>query len=361
MEFADQGGLDQATSWVSGNEGATQTEAPPAAPAQQQQQTQTQGAPAADPNTGATPPAAPEDLAPYRELVDGLGGLDGVRQFDPLYKALLNPSQDFSELGQGINTALKQLLGGDHYGALAMAIHGKYGELLAEEFVAQNPQWLQAQIEKANAGRGQEQRANEFEDDYVEPPAQGQQQQMTPREKELTDRLAEVEGRLNQMNRTSEQTSEQRFRAGVEKEIFGTVVDQTFAQLEGWEDAEMQRVVRMAMSEFSLDPKAKEAFSGATQYMRTKQPLMANQVVRAQQAFQTHLKDAMELVDLKRQAARKSATPVEPTRKEFGADGPGQPDTRQPTTREQNTAFWNVGDLQAAVNRRLQAGGVPTA
>jgi hypothetical protein len=88
---------------------------------------------------------------------------------------------------------------------------------------------------------------------------------------------------------------------------------------------------------------------------------MANQVVRAQQAFQAHLKDAMELVDLKRQAARKSAAPVEPTRKEFGADGPGQPDTRQPTNREQNTAFWNVGDLQAAVNRRLQAGGVPTA
>jgi hypothetical protein len=359
MEFADQGGLNQATSWVSGG-GATQAEAPPAEPAQQQQ-TQTQGAPAGDPNPGAPPPAAPEDLTPYRELVDGLGGMDGVRQFDPLFKALTSTSQDFGEIGDGINKALEALLGGDHYGALAMAIHGKYGELLAEEFVAQNPEWLQAQIAKANGSQGQQQRADEFEDDYGEPPAQVQQQQMTPREKELTDRLAEVEGRLNEMNRTSEQTSEQRFRASVEKEVFGTVVDQTFAQLEGWEDAEMQRVVRMAMSEFSLDPKAKEAFSGATKYLRTKQPLMANQVVRAQQAFQTHLKDAMELVDLKRQAARKSAAPVDPTRKEFGADGPGQPDTQQPTNREQNTAFWNVGDLQAAVNRRLQARGAPTA
>jgi hypothetical protein len=360
MEFADQGGLAQATSWVSGG-GATQTEVPPAAPAQQQQQTQTQGAPAGDLNPGAAPPAAPEDLTPYRELVDGLGGMEGVRQFDPLYKALTSTSQDFGEIGDGINKALEALLGGDHYGALAMAIHGKYGELLAEEFVAQNPEWLQAQIAKANAGQGQQQRADEYDEDYGEPPAQGQQQQMTPREKELTDRLAEVEGRLKQMDQASEQTSEQRFRASVEKEIFGTVVDQTFAQLEGWDDADMQKVVRMAMSEFSLDPKAKEAFSGATKYLRTKQPLMANQVVRAQQAFQTHLKDAMELVDLKRQAARKTAAPIPPERKEFGVDGPGQPDTRQPTNHEQNTAFWNVGDLQAAVNRRLQAGGVPTA
>lgn len=358
MEFADQGGLNQATSWVSGG-AATQTEAPPAAP-DQQQQTQTQVAPAGDPNAGPSAPAAPEDLAPYRELVDGLGGMDGVRQFDPLFKALTSTSQDFGEIGDGINKALESLLGGDHYGALAMAIHGKYGELLAEEFVAQHPEWLEARI-KANAGQGQQQRADEYDDDFGEQPAQGQQQQMTPREKELTDRLAEVEGRLNEMNRTSEQTSEQRFRAGVEKEVFGTVVDQTFAQLEGWEDAEMQLVVRMAMSEFSHDQKAKEAFSGATKYMRTKQPLMANQVVRAQQAFQTHLKGAMELVDLKRQAARKSAAPVDPTRKEFGADAPGQPDTRQQTNRDQNTEFWNVGDLQSAVQRRLQARGVPTA
>lgn len=364
MEFADQGGLDQATSWVSGNEGATQTEAPQAAPAPEQQQTQQQAAPAGDPNPVA-PPVAPEDLTPYRELVDNLGGLEGVRQFDPLYKALLNPSQDFGEMGQGINTALKQLLGGDHYGALAMALHGEFGELLAEQFIADHPEWLQGQFERINGGQRQQQPSED--DDFGEPDqsiAQGQQQQqqMTPREKELTDRLAQVEGRLNEMNQAREQTAEQRFRASVEKEVFGTIVDKTFAQLEGWEDAEMQQVVRLAMSEFSYDQKAKEAFAGADKYLRTKQPLLATQLVKAQNAFQQHLKDAMELVDLKRQAARKAAAPVEPKRKEFGATAPTQPDTRQPaTTREQNAQFWNVDDLVGAVNRRLQSRGVPTA
>src|SRR5262245_14937283 len=140
MEFADQGGLDQATSWVSGNGGATQTEAPPDAPDQPQQQTQAQGAQAGDPNPGAAPPAAPEDLTPYRDLVDGLRGMDGVRQFDSLYKALTTTGQDFGVIGRDVNNALKKLLGNDQYGALAMALHEEFGELLAEQFVADNPQ-----------------------------------------------------------------------------------------------------------------------------------------------------------------------------------------------------------------------------
>lgn len=363
MEFADQGGLNQATSWVSGNEGATQTEAPPAAPAPEQQQTQQQGAPAGDqPAQPAAP--APEDLTPYRELVDNLGGLEGVRQFDPLYKALLNPSQDFGEIGQGLNKALKELLGGDHYGALAMALHGEFGELLAEQFIADHPEWIQAQFERINGGQRQQQQQPADDDDYGDPdssPAQGQQQQqMTPREKELTDRLAQVEGRLNEMNRTSEQTAEQRFRASVEKQVFGTIVDQTFGQLEGWDEAEMQQVVRMAMSEFSFDKNAKDAFAGADKYLRTKQPLLASQLVKAQNAFKAHMKNAMELVDLKRQAARKAAAPIPPERKEFGSDAPGEPDTRQPATnREQNAQFWDVNQLLGAVNKRLAERGAP--
>jgi hypothetical protein len=275
-----------------------------------------------------------------------------VRQFDPLYKALLNPSQDFSEIGRGVNDALKKLLGNDQYGAMAMALHEEFGELLAEQFIADNPQWLQAQIERANGGQRQQQQADD--DDNYDPAAQGQQQQqMTPREKELTERLAQVEGRLNEMNQASEQTSEQRFRAGVEKEVFGTVVDKTFQQLEGWDQAELGRAYQIAINDFTNDPKAREVFQGADKYLRTKQPLLANQVVRAQQAFQTHLRNAIELVDLKRQAARKAVEPVEPERKEFGTTAPAEPDTRQPTNREQNAQFWNVGDLQAAVTRRL--------
>lgn len=360
MEFADQGGLNQATSWLSGNEGAAQTEAPPVAPEPQQQQTQTQAAPAGE---QLAPPAAPEDLTPYRELVDGLGGLDGARQFDQLYKAVTSTSQDWGEIGQAINGALKQLLVGDQYGAMAMALHAEYGELLAEEFIAQNPQWLQEQIAKANGGQQQQQQSAD-DDDFGEPDhstAQGQQQQMTPREKELTERLAQVEGRLNEMNQAREQTTEQKHRASVEQEVFGTIVNQTFAQLEGWEDAEMQQVVRMAMSEFSLDQKAAQAFAGADKYMRSKQPLLASQLVKAQNAFQQHLKNAIELVDLKRQAARKAAAPREPERQEFGSNAPTQPDTQQTTPRQQNAQFWNAGDLHAAVQRRLQSRGVPTA
>jgi hypothetical protein len=370
MEFADQGGLNQATSWVSGNAGATATETPTATPepAPQQQQTQTQDAqpPAGDPNPAPAAPVAPapEDLTPYRELVDNLGGLDGARQFDQLYKALLNPSQDFGEIGQGINKALQQLLGGEHYGALAMALHGEFGELLAEQFIADHPEWLQGKVAGLKPAEAQTQTQADDDDygDTGQPPEGGTTNAMTPREKELTDRLAQVEGRLNEMNQAREQTAEQRFKAGVEKEVFGSVVDKTFAQLEGWEDAEMQQVVRHAMSEFSYDQKAKEAFTGAANYMRTKQPLLASQVVKAQNAFQQHLKNAMELVDLKRQAARKAAAPVEPERKEFAPGAPAQPDTRQqPTNREQNAQFWNVNDLTSAVQRRLQERGVPTA
>src|SRR5262245_17294175 len=329
MEFADQGGLAQATSWVSGgNGGAVQTDPAPAnaAPAPEQQQTQTQGAPeGGQPSPPAAP--APEDLTSYRDLVDGLGGMEGVRQFDPLYKALLNPSQDFGEVGRGVNDALKKLLGNDQYGAMAMALHDEFGELLVEQFIADHPEWLQAQIEKANGGQRQQQRSDVYDDDEYVPNAQGQQEQMTPREKELTERLAQVEGRLTEMTRAGEQTSERQVRANVEKEIFGTVVDKTFGQLEGWEQADMERAYQIAVNDFANDQKAKEAFQGADKYLRTKQPLLANQVVRAQQAFQTHLKNAMELVDLKRQAARKAAAPVEPERKEFGTGAPAEPDT----------------------------------
>lgn len=362
MDFADQGGLDQATSWVSGNTGATQLDAPPANPAPaappEGGTTNTQGAQPPEGGTTNAPPA-PEDLTPYRELVENLGGLDGVRQFDPLYKALADPSGDFDKIGRGVSNALKQMLGNDQYGAMVMALHDEFGELLAEEFVAAHPEWLQAQVAKIAGGKPPEGEDVSDDDDYGQLPEGGTTNAMTPREKELTERLTALEGQLNQMTQTRQQTAERQFRASVEKEVFGTVVDKTFAQLQGWEDAELQQVVRLAMSEFSFDPKAKESFDAATNYLRTKQPLLANQVVKAQSAFQNHLKNAMELVDLKRQAARKTAAPVEPDRKEFGAGAPAQPDTRQPTNREQNEQFWNVDQLLGAVKNRLREKGVP--
>ena len=360
MEFADQSGLDQATSWVGSNAAATATDQPPAndAPAQQQQ-TQQQGAPTGDqPAQPAAP--APEDLTPYREMVDNLGGLDGVRQFDPLYKAATTISDDWGEVGQGLNVALKQLLKGDHYGALAMALYGEFGELFMEQYLADHPEWLQGKFTELKPPETPPVAPDD--DDYADPSAttaqgqQGREPQMSAREKELNDRLAKLEGELNGVRQSREQAAEAETRARVEKEIFGSVVDETFAQLEGWDTADMQKVVRMAMSEFSLDSKASALFRKADQYIRTNQPLLAADLVRAKNAFQTHLRDAMELVDLKRQNARKQAEPKEPERKEFGSGAPPA-DTRQPTAPAQHGNFWDVGELLGAVNKRLAEQG----
>src|SRR5262249_18541129 len=158
--------------------------------------------------------------------------------------AVTTVSDDWGQIGDGINGALKELLKGDHYGALAMAFYGEHGDLFMEQYLADHPEWLQAQIEKANAAR-QQQSAADY-DDYAD--SQGQQGEplpMSAREQELTNRLAEVEGRLNEINRAGQQTTEQKFRAGLEKQVFGTVVDKTFAQLEGWDQAELQQVMRM--------------------------------------------------------------------------------------------------------------------
>jgi hypothetical protein len=363
MEFADQAGLDQATSWVSGNAGATQVEASPAnaAPAQPPEggNQNTQGAqPPAGDQPAAPAAPTPEDLTPYRELVDNLGGLEGVRQFDPLYKAATTISDDWGEVGKGLNVALKQLLKGDQYGALAMALYGEYGDLFLEQYLADHPEWLQGKLAELKPAETLPLASGE--DDYDESPAQGQQgrePQMSAKERELSDRLAKLEGELNGVRQSREQAAEAQTRARVEKEVFGTIVDKTFGQLEGWEQAELQRVVRMAMSEFSLDSKAAEAFKKADQYLRTGQPLLAREVVNAQNAFQRHLKDAMELVDLKRQAARKAAEPKDPERQEFGAGDSPPADTRQPTAPAQQGNFWDVGELLGAVNRRLQAQG----
>lgn len=300
----------------------------------------------------ATPVAEPiADEPPLIPLVDDLGGEDGARQLIPLVRAIQTTDAESEVLGEKLQDALLKILTPDQFSALTWQQYAKYGELMAEQYLADNPKWAE---EKGYV------KADFEQEDYLLSP--DDDEDLSPRERAMQARLATIEAQFQQLQQKDSQTeaqkqqaSQQQIIADAERAMMGGVVDQTFAKLEGWEEADLQKVLRMAFAEFNQDAKALEQYKLGVQYQQTKQPVLAASQRKASAAFAGYLAEAVEMVDAKRTKAVKAATPpIPPGRAEIdSATKPGASGTvTQPASADGNGPF-DPKMLMKAVQERL--------
>jgi len=300
----------------------------------------------------ATPVAEPiADEPPLIPLVDDLGGEDGARQLIPLVRAIQTTDAEPEVLGEKLQDALLKILTPDQFSALTWRQYARYGELMAEQYLADNPKWAE---EKGYV------KADSEQEDYLLSP--DDDEDLSPRERAMQARLATIEAQFQQLQQKDSQTeaqkqqaSQQQIIADAERAMMGGVVDQTFAKLEGWEEADLQKVLRMAFAEFNQDAKALEQYKLGVQYQQTKQPVLAASQRKASAAFAEYLAEAVEMVDAKRTKAVKAATPpIPPGRAEIdSATKPGASGTvTQPASADGNGPF-DPKMLMKAVQERL--------
>lgn len=300
----------------------------------------------------AKPVAEPiADEPPLIPLVDDLGGEDGARQLIPLVRAIQTTDAESEVLGEKLQDALLKILTPDQFSALTWQQYAKYGELMAEQYLADNPKWAE---EKGYV------KADFEQEDYLLSP--DDDEDLSPRERAMQARLATIEAQFQQLQQKDSQTeaqkqqaSQQQVVAEAERAMMGGVVDQVFAKLEGWEEGELQKVLRLAFAEFNQDPKAVEQYKLGVQYQQTKQPVLAASQRKASAAFAGYLAEAVEMVDARRTKAVKAATPpIPPGRTEIDSTTkPGASGTvTQPASTDGKGPF-DPSMLMKAVQERL--------
>lgn len=304
--------------------------------------------PAEDVATQVAEPIA--DEPPLIPLVDDLGGEDGARQLIPLVRAIQTTETEPEVLGEKLQDALLKILTPDQFSALTWRQYDKYGELMAEQFLADNPKWAE--------GKGYV-KADSEQEDYLLAP---DDEDLSPREQALQARLAKMETQFQQLQQKDSQTeaqkqqvSQQQVVAEAERAMMGAVVDRTFTALEGWEEADMQKALRLAFAEFNQDPKAVEQYKLGVQYQQTKQPVLAASQLKASKAFAGYLAEAVEMVDARRTKAAKVTTPpIPPARTEIDSTTkPGASGTvTQPASTDGKGPF-DPSMLMKAVQERL--------
>lgn len=305
--------------------------------------------PAEDVATQVAEPIA--DEPPLIPLVDDLGGEDGARQLIPLVRAIQTTDAEPEVLGEKLHDALLKILTPDQFSALTWQQYDKYGELMAEQYLADNPKWAE--------GKGYV-KADSEQEDYLLAP--DDDEELSPREQALQARLAKMETEFQQLQQKDSQTeaqkqqaSQQQVVAEAERAMMGAVVDRTFAALEGWEEADMQKALRLAFAEFNQDPKAVEQYKLGVQYQQTKQPVLAASQLKASKAFAGYLAEAVEMVDARRTKAVKAVTPpIPPGRTEIDSTTkPGASGTvTQPASTDGKGPF-DPNMLMRAVQERL--------
>lgn len=291
------------------------------------------------------------DEPPLIPLVDDLGGEDGARQLIPLVRAIQTTDATPEVLGGKLHDALIKILTPDQFSALTWQQYDKYGELMAEQFLADNPRWAE---EKGYV------KADSEQEDYLLLP--DDDEDLSPREQAMQARLAKMEAQFQQLQQKDSQTeaqkqqvTQQQIVAEAERAMMGGVVDSTFAKLEGWEEADMQKALRLAFAEFNQDAKAVEQYKLGVQYQQTKQPVLAASQRKASAAFAGYLAEAVEMVDAKRTKAIKATTPpIPPGRVEIDSTTkPGASGTvTQPASGEGKGPF-DPNMLMKAVQERL--------
>ncbi len=305
--------------------------------------------PAEDVATPVAEPIADEPL--LIPLVDDLGGVDGARQLIPLVRAIQTTDAEPEVLGEKLQDALLKILTPDQFSALTWRQYDKYGELMAEQFLADNPKWAE---EKGYV------KADSEQEDYLLAP--DDDEDLSPREQALQARLAKMETQLQQFQQKDSQTeaqkqqvSQQQVVAEAERAMMGAVVDRTFTALEGWEEADMQKALRLAFAEFNQDPEAVEQYKLGVQYQQTKQPVLAASQRKASAAFAGYLAEAVEMVDARRTKAAKVTTPpIPPGRTEIDSTTkPGASGTLTQQASTNGKGPFDPNMLMKAVQERL--------
>jgi len=304
--------------------------------------------PKAEEPTMPVEPETPADEPPLIPLVEDLGGEDGARQLIPLVQALQDVNGTSQELGQKIEGALSKILTPDQMVDLVWAHYDKYGELMAEQYLQEHPEFAdKLGLVKAES----EDQANDdlFDDEELSPREQKLQAQV----EQLNARFAQMEQQKAATQAEQAQASQQQIVVTAEKAMFGTVVDKTFGQLEGWSDAEMQKAVRVAFAEFNQDEDAVQFYQKGVKYQETKQDLLKASQVKASAKFATYLADAIEMVDAKRtKAAKPAESPIPPKRQEI--DSTTRSETQPPANINGATSLFDKGALMKAVEERLR-------
>jgi len=290
------------------------------------------------------------------QLVDDLGGEESARQMIPLVRAIqeaaIDPDITPEKLGAHIDGALAKILDKDQYAAMAWRTYDKYGELMAEQYMADHPEFLQKFIPAKP-----EAPAAEIVDDYEEDePVQtgkpsARELALEAQLNQANERLGKLEQRLGETDAQKAARSEQEIVSAARDAMFGTVVNNTFKDL-GWADTDVNRAVKLAVSDFNDDQEAVKAYKQGVQYQKTQQPALRLGQVKASSAFATHLKNAIEIVGIERQ--RRGATPpVPPARKEISTTAPVV-EAKQEQQSEVVNPF-AAQDLLTAVRQRLAA------
>lgn len=309
----------------------------------------------AEPAVKAAEPVADEPLA-IPQIVDDLGGEDGARQLIPLVRAIQLADGEPGEVGTALHDALLKVFTPDQFSALTWTQYDKYGQLMAEQFIADNPDFLKAQgFVKASEA----QKADAYDDDDLLG-----EDEPSEREKQLQSELNAIKqqlGQLQQKDTQSEAQKQQQAQATVvseaEKAMFGSVVDKTVGELEGWPEADIQKALRYAFASFNQDQKAVEQYKIGVKYQATKQALLQGSQVKASKAFESYLAEAIEMVDAKRTKTDAKKAPVPPTRREFATTTPGQEAVQPKANGSKPDSPFDPNMLMKAVQERLQARG----
>lgn len=324
--------------------------APLATETAEKEQPKEPAAPVVEEKPADEPPAVPL-------IVDELGGEEGARQFIPLVRAIQMTDGEPAELGAKLHDALLKILTPDQYSSLSWTQYEKYGLLMTEQYLADNPNFLKEQgFVKASEVKPAAEADDDLLDDDISPREKALQAQLAAeqaRTAQQDQRLSRLEQKEKAVEQQTARQSQQTIVAQAEKAMLGDVVDKTFEKLEGWEDADIQKAVRYALSAFNADPKAVEQFKVGVKYQETKQPVLAVSQIKTQKVFEQYLVEGIEMVDAKRSQALQKKAPIPPGRTEFSTTTPASGDAQQPVAKSNSPFDPNM--LMNAVQERLRA------
>lgn len=312
------------------------------------------------PVTG-TAEAEADNPPPIPQIVDDLGGEESARQFIPLVRLLQDDSIKPEEFGQKLDEALSKILTTDQASSVVWAYFDKFGSVLAEQYAEEKPNWVAAQAEKLGYTKTENESADDDEEETVD------LEDMSPRERRLHERLQQLEAEATarkqqeqQSKQQQAQQSQQEVYEAAKSAMLGSVVDNVFEQdgLKDWPQEEIQRTVRIAITEFQANPEAVKNFNLGVRYQQTGQVALASAQVKARTAFQKCLGEAISLVDAKRAQTGAKTAPVMPRRTEIidTTTTPAQQQQQQPQSVGDGIGLFDPQKLMKAVSERLASG-----
>lgn len=301
----------------------------------------------------ATTTETPADKPPLPPIVEELGGEDGVRQFLPLARALRESATlSDEEASKAVFEAIQKTLSPDQLNGVLWEQYDRYGELFAKQYIEENANFLEELgYVKPEAETSDD---DDFDDDDLSP----REQRLKAERDEATKRAQELEQSQNQNQQQSAKQQAEAVRANAEAQMFGTVVNKAFEQLE-WSEADAKRAYQIAVREFNGDPEAVKLYQAGLRYHQTQQPVLRVDAEKASAKFSQYLSEAIAFVEMRNGTAKpaEKKAPIPPTRQEFSSTTKpgGQALDPAPVAvpSDKPTKFFDANDLLTRVQQGL--------